>query len=467
MSGDTTDVGWLALFKLEWLPALAMILGGVLLHSMNVLLVATVLPSIVGEVGGAPLMSWPSTAFLASSIIAATCSSLLSAVTGPSRAFCVGAVIFCAGTLLCAVAPSMGVVIAGRFVQGFGGGVLAAVAYVLVRGTFPAVLWPRVFGMISVVWTVSIVVGPLVGGIFAALGIWRGAFYVVTVLAGMLAIGAWAGLPVTQSGVAALPRVPAGRVALVCLAIAAMSFAAVVETPVAKASQIMVALAALAVMLRLDRRATVPLLPSDAFALNTATGAGLWIVLLVCLAFNPLQIYVPIFLQRLHGLDSLTAGYAVAGASMAWSIAALAVAGLSGAWSARLIIAGPVAMAAGLAGIAALISSGPLLAIVHAIALIGIGIGVTWAFTMQRIMGEARPGEEDVAASSIAIVQQTGMALGAALAGLAANTAGFSIDADFNGIARAAIWVPASLVPGALAAALMGVLLRRTGRQGR
>jgi MFS family permease len=72
-----------ALLRREWIPALAVLLGGVLLHSMNVLLVATVLPSIVDEVGGAELMSWPTTAFLASSIVAATCTGLLTALTGP------------------------------------------------------------------------------------------------------------------------------------------------------------------------------------------------------------------------------------------------------------------------------------------------------------------------------------------------------------------------------------------------
>jgi len=50
---------------------LGVLLGGVLLHSMNMLVTATLLPSIVTDVGGANLMSWPTTAFVASSIVAA------------------------------------------------------------------------------------------------------------------------------------------------------------------------------------------------------------------------------------------------------------------------------------------------------------------------------------------------------------------------------------------------------------
>ena len=52
------------LLRAENIPALAALLGGVLLHSMNVLLLATVLPSIVAELGGATMMAWPTTAFL-------------------------------------------------------------------------------------------------------------------------------------------------------------------------------------------------------------------------------------------------------------------------------------------------------------------------------------------------------------------------------------------------------------------
>ena len=81
----------------EWLPLLAVLLGGVLLHSMNVMMLATVLPSIVEEVGGAALMSWPTTAFLASSIVAATCTGRLTARFGARSAFAVGALVFGAG----------------------------------------------------------------------------------------------------------------------------------------------------------------------------------------------------------------------------------------------------------------------------------------------------------------------------------------------------------------------------------
>ena len=62
MQGRAAEPGWQALLTSQWALPLGVLLGGVLLHSMNVLLTATVLPSIVIGIGGADLMSWPTTA---------------------------------------------------------------------------------------------------------------------------------------------------------------------------------------------------------------------------------------------------------------------------------------------------------------------------------------------------------------------------------------------------------------------
>jgi MFS family permease len=457
--GQGAQAGWSDVLKAEWLPALTVLLGGVLLHSMNVLIVATVLPSIVDEVGGATMMSWPTTAFLASSILAATCTGLLTVAIGARNAYCAGVLIFGVGALLCAHAPSMGHFIVGRFVQGFGGGVLAAVAYILVRSTFPEPLWPRALALISGAWSVSILVGPLAGGVFARHGEWRSVFIGVTALAVLLAVAAVWTLPGARRERADAPaRIPGARVALICLAIIALSSAAVMDAPAAKAGLIALTLAALAGMLRLNRSAAARLLPSDAFSLRSVTGVGLWSTLLLAIAYSPLQIFVPLFLQRLHGFDPLAAGYAVAAASLGWTIAALAVAGLSNVWSRRMLILGPVAMAIGLLGVGLFGSSGPIAGLLLAILLVGLGIGMCWAFLAQRVMGGAAREEATIAASAMPTVQQVGLALGGAAAGLVANMAGLA-GGDLAGIAQAAFWVPASFTCAAVVAGVMGVRL--------
>ena len=75
------------------------------------------------------------------------------------------------------VSPDMPMMLAGRLAQGLGGGSLVALAFVGVVRLFPIALVPRAMAALSLVWGVSAFCGPLVGGIFAELGQWRGAFF--------------------------------------------------------------------------------------------------------------------------------------------------------------------------------------------------------------------------------------------------------------------------------------------------
>jgi hypothetical protein len=90
------------------------------------------------------------------------------------------------------------------------------------------------------------------------------------------------------------------------------------------------------------------------------------------------------------------------------------------------------------------------------IVLTGLGIGVCWVFGVQGIRSGAKPGERDLASGSVATVQQTGFALGAAASRIIANLAGLAGGLTSGGIASAAFWVPASFVAVAMAAAVMG-----------
>src|SRR5262249_41626193 len=146
--------------------------------------------------------------------------------------------------------------------------------------------------LMSSSWTVSVLIGPLVGGLFAHFGNWRSAFVATAAIALAIAIGAFYILPPVATGPrTSPPSVPSARIALICLAIAGTSSTTVLATPFLKLGGIAAAIVSLAIMLRLDRRAPHPLLPSDAFSPRTQTGVGLWLALLLCITFSPLQIF--------------------------------------------------------------------------------------------------------------------------------------------------------------------------------
>ena len=357
--------------------------------------------------------------------MAATCTGYLTAILGARTVFCTGALIFGLGALTCALAPSMGQVVAGRFVQGFGGGLLTAMAYVLVRSTFPENLWARGFALLSGAWSMSILVGPLVGGLFARYGDWRGAFFAVTAMAVVLVVVALRALPRTATS-GASARVPGLRVLLICVAIAAMSLMAIAPGVPAKVLLLAGAIAALVLTMAVDRRAPQPLLPTDAFSLGSIDRRGP-----VALPAGRDRLQPAADLRAdlpaiLHGLDPLERG--LHGGRRLVRLDGHVAHRRRHAGATQRPTAGrrPAHDGVGTAGRGPADAAEPAPIVFPAIALVGAGIGACWAFIAQRVMSGARAGEEDLAASSVATVQQTGFALGAALAGLVANAAGLS-----------------------------------------
>ncbi|MDM8358814.1 MFS transporter, partial [Pandoraea communis] len=172
--------------------------GGVALHATNVYVATTVLPSIVKEIGGLDLYSWNTTLFVVASILGSVLASKMLTALGPRPAYITALLGFSAGTILCAAAPGMPWMLAGRTLQGFGGGILLALSYALIRIVFAPALWSRAMGLVSGMWGVATLCGPAVGGVFAQFGHWRWAF--------------WSLLPVVVGlGLIIRAQVPAGR----------------------------------------------------------------------------------------------------------------------------------------------------------------------------------------------------------------------------------------------------------------
>jgi hypothetical protein len=95
------------------------------------------------------------------------------------------------------------------------------------------------------------------------------------------------------------------------------------------------------------------------------------------------------------------------------------------------------------------------------VALLGAGIGICFAHISSWSIAAARPGESILTASSIPTIQSLGIAFGAALAGLVANTAGLAIDLSLAIVTAAALWV---YQLGIIAPAVLAVLAWRLVR---
>jgi MFS family permease len=152
-------------------------------------------------------------------------------------------------------------------------------------------------------------------------------------------------------------------------------------------------------------------------------------------------VFLPLIVHVLYGVSLLAAGYITALLSLAWTITALYSAGFLERWVRVVIVLGPLVMVGGGVGLAASIAHGPLSLLSVGVALMGAGIGVCFAHISSWSITAARPGESILTASSIPTLQSLGIAFGAAIAGLVANTAGLATDVSRATVIMAATWV--------------------------
>ena len=152
---------WQELFRPE-LAAFTIILNlGVGLHAIDVFVISSILPTVVGDIGGEAYYAWSTMLYMVASILGTAGGGILKAAIGARRGYALGGLIFLAGTALCGLSPSMPVLLAARVVQGLGGGLLLSQSLALVSELYPQALRTRILALISAIWGVAALIGPL------------------------------------------------------------------------------------------------------------------------------------------------------------------------------------------------------------------------------------------------------------------------------------------------------------------
>lgn len=420
--------------------------GGVALHAVNLYITTTILPSVVKNIGGLDYYAWNTSVYVVASIVGAALSAQSLTRFGPKVAYALAGVIFAVGALLCAAAVSMPMMLAGRLVQGLGGGMLVALPYAMTRIVFPEPLWPRAMAMISGMWGIATLLGPAIGGIFAELELWRVAFWMLIPLIGLFGAMAVIVLPGRRGDLAPPPPLPARQLVLLTAAVLAASIASVNNDRLwSLVSLLLAGLLAYALM-RVDARAPQRLLPRGSFRIASPLGALYAMSALLAVTVSCTEIFVPLFLQELHGHSPLQAGYIASLMSVGWTLGSLITSGLQGRRLVFTLRASPLLSLASLTVLAALVpwpgAAGWRLTASICLALIagGMSVGLAFPHLASRVLQVAPEDEQDLAASSIMTVQLGATAFGAALAGLTVNLAGYAGGPGMD-VANAARWL--------------------------
>lgn len=418
--------GWFDLVSEGRRAILTLLLLGCWVVAVDSLVVATILPSVGASLGGFAWFGAASAIFLTGLVVAAASSSWLADRVGLRTAMLLAGLGFAAGCGISAAGDRMAWFVAGRAVQGCAAGWVSGLIYISVATYFPGRHLPRVLGLCSTVWAIASLAGPLLGGLFADSGLWRGVFWLFAGQGGVFAIVSYLLLP-ESDGRRGRPNhggFPGRSLALLAASIGALSIAsAIIERPSA-ISLAVVGAALLVATVRIDRRQSGGVIPRQAVDPVFPLGSTYLVYFFAMAAGTAFALYVPMLLQQHFGLSSLEAGYIVAIEALTWTVAALAFAGIRERWQTWLIVIGPSMTLAGTILNMISLHRGGLTSIALGGAALGAGCGLCFPFIGQRIIGAFDDADRRRGSSAISAARNAGGAFGAAIAGIAANIAG-------------------------------------------
>ena len=295
----------------------------VFLAAFESLAVTTIMPVVSRELDGAGLYAMAFAGPLATGVIGMVAAGNWSDRRGPTAALYTSVGLFVAGLLIAGTAGSMPQLVAGRLVQGLGGGALTVALYVLVARIYPAVLHPTIFAAFSAAWVIPSLVGPFAAGIVAQVFSWHWVFLGVVglVIPALLMIA-----PVLRG----LDRQPAestttpwavGRLAwavLAAIAVLGLNLSAEVRIPGIPAATAVLAIAAVVLALMAVR----PLVPRGTLTARRGLPSVILARGLASAAFFGAEVYLPYLLIEQYAFSPTFAGLTLTVGAIAWSAAA-------------------------------------------------------------------------------------------------------------------------------------------------
>jgi EmrB/QacA subfamily drug resistance transporter len=442
VGGDTRTVRGFALASV-----MAALLLTVLLEALDQTVVGTAMPKIIATLQGFDRYTWVITAYLLTSTVVTPIAGKLSDQFGRKWFLLGGSMLFLVGSLLAGAAQTMTALIVFRAVQGLGAGIGIALAMTVVGDLFPPAERAKWQGIVASAYAVSSVIGPFLGGWLADHGPlvgsfvtdqtrWRWVFY-VNLPVGLLAVAALlVYLPARltlhsagHTGWAAMRRIDFpgalfAAAATVCLLLG-LTWGGE-QTYAWNSPQVIGMLAGAAVLyvafFVAERFAVEPILPLGLFR-NQVFAADSALSLAAGMAFVPLFVYLPLFLQGVLGESATNAGLVSTPMSVSVVIGAFLATGLIAKlrrYQAITFVGGCVFTV----GVFLLTRMTPATSLFQAglfMVVAGIGLGTFFA-VMTLIAQNAVPQAQlGVATSSIRYLQALGSTIGAAIIGTVVN----------------------------------------------
>jgi EmrB/QacA subfamily drug resistance transporter len=299
------------------------VLLGTFLAALDITIVGTAMPTIIGRLGGMSLFSWVFSIYLLTAAVTTPIYGKLADLYGRRRVYAWGASIFLAGSALCGLSQDMVQLIIFRALQGIGSGAVLPITITIIGDIYTMEERARMQGLFSSVWGVSAVIGPALGGLIVEFLDWRWIFY-INLPIGLVSI-AMLLVYLREKKIDRRSRIDyAGSAALVTGVTFLLLALLQGGTTYAWGSPFVIGLLALAGIVLvafyfIELRADEPMLPFSLFG-EKIIGLSLLVNFLAGAVMIGASAYIPLFVQGVAGGSAMNAGAAIAPMSIGWSL---------------------------------------------------------------------------------------------------------------------------------------------------
>ncbi len=412
-------------FRSERGPILISLMLSIGLVAIDSTVIATAVPSVVGDLGGFAQFPWLFSIYLLAQAVTTPIYGKLADLYGRKPILLLGIGLFLIGSVLCGCAWSMLALIVFRLIQGIGAGAIQPMSMTIVGDLFTVAERGRVQGYMASVWAVSSVVGPTLGGVFSEYVNWRWIFLVNIPLCLLAFTMLWRSLHEdVQRREHRLDFAGAALLAVGCTLLilglleggVAWAWSSPASVGVLGGGAMLVAVFAL-----VERRAAEPVLPPWMFRRRMLVSTNLASVGAGAVLLG-LTSYVPTFVQVVVGTGPLVAGFTLAALTLGWPLTASQSGRLYlplGFRTTALIGTGLVVLGSVLATLLDVRSG----VVSVGLACFVVGAGLGWVAAPTLIAAQSTVGWEErgVVTASNMFSRSIGSAVGAALFGAIAN----------------------------------------------
>jgi EmrB/QacA subfamily drug resistance transporter len=401
------------------------VLAATFLAALDVSIVGTAMPTIVGELRGFALYPWVVTAYLLTSTTTIPLYGRLADLYGRKRILLAAITLFLAGSALCGLAQSMLQLVLFRALQGLGAGGIIPVTLTVLGDLFPLEQRARLQGLTSAVWGAAAVAGPSVGAAVTDLAGWRWIFY-LNVPVGLVALGLLGAALQERVGRREHPLDYRGALLLtvgMTLLLSGLSAAGEGRgaAPVVAVGATLGGAALLVLFWRTERRAAMPIVPPELVRRRLMAVVALGSILIGAGMFG-LTSFLPLAMQGLGAGTATTAGLTIMPFAVSWSVASTAAGRVILRFGFRSsVVLGMGAMLTG-ALVLQVVPRWPVLGwAVAAAALFGIGMGFSATAFLIAVQNAVAWGERGIATALVGLSRTIGGAVGVAVLGAVLN----------------------------------------------